>query len=724
MMVGCLAPGEADDIELDDNLGDDEAITSEQEVGGIDQALTGQGRQAGSCWGRCGSYSTLPNSTRSCSCTANCRETGDCCSDYQEYCPVDLLPQGADVLCTLAGPSTQGSVPFYGTDLGWTFEHKGKIEVLFGDTWQTQNAVCELPPFADDASGTLPLTLPAQLTQATPSCTGLLSADANGSSFRPLTLARTFPLGPRNLGWGNTPLTAFSDGNNAFAIFRTDNEVVLARRSGDVGTARSTFNELRTLDRQRFHNVSAEAVTSFNRVTGAANYARGTGAVFIWGRREFWTTPSAPDNTDMYLMMHDLGGSNVTSTWSPWYYTGIPGPNGPWSQNVADARSVIADDVMTPNQMDMAYVPQLQKWVMLYGGDLADWFGSGRGDAPRRGAVHLRMADHPWGPWSEPTPALWPFEAADHLACSSGTQFGFETAGAYGNNDSPIGVGQWRFDESSVHASYEASLANIMATQCVPGDWGRPNPGLSCLLGGPPCDFNVPSTCKSRNSALPFPQVVPANQSLERGNMYAPNIIPQWTRALPTGDVELYFNVSTWNPYAVVMAKTILRKPRDYTYMKWNEPYHIHDYNKDPLMPLARSTVPTAEPSNYNYFNYQWTHWRFRKVDASGDAYVDLGDRVRIEDSDGRCLHQDGSNATWLGSCNDAGSIWRIVSGGGPTSGRVRLNGREGQTVFIEREDGSKRMKSTKNDSTGASEIRTLSGAGGSSRWRIGWNYF
>jgi hypothetical protein len=52
------------------------------------------------------------------------------------------------------------------------------------------------------------------------------------------------------------------------------------------------------------------------------------------------------------------------------------------------------------------------------------------------------------------------------------------------------------------------------------------------------------------------------------GRLYAPNIIEEWTEDvssklpdLAQGEhaVELYWNVSTWNPYQVVLFKTQLR---------------------------------------------------------------------------------------------------------------------------------------------------------------------
>ena len=52
--------------------------------------------------------------------------------------------------------------------------------------------------------------------------------------------------------------------------------------------------------------------------------------------------------------------------------------------------------------------PPIDKWVMLYGGGLSSLLVSSEdtSDAPAPGAIVMRFADHPWGPWSPPTPHL------------------------------------------------------------------------------------------------------------------------------------------------------------------------------------------------------------------------------------------------------------------------------------------------------------------------------
>src|SRR5262245_32575541 len=81
----------------------------------------------------------------------------------QEVSPPKLLG-------SIAGPGSvvePAGVRFYGTDLGWTFEHRGQHFMLFGDTWPHNRSMCEPLPHNDDSQATFPLTLPPGLPTLT-----------------------------------------------------------------------------------------------------------------------------------------------------------------------------------------------------------------------------------------------------------------------------------------------------------------------------------------------------------------------------------------------------------------------------------------------------------------------------------------------------------------------------------------------------------------------------
>ncbi len=67
------------------------------------------------------------------------------------------------ILGPLVGPGSATAQPglaFFGTDLGWTVEHKGELRILFGDTDDVYNAVCFPQLHNDDSQGTMPLARP------------------------------------------------------------------------------------------------------------------------------------------------------------------------------------------------------------------------------------------------------------------------------------------------------------------------------------------------------------------------------------------------------------------------------------------------------------------------------------------------------------------------------------------------------------------------------------
>jgi len=45
----------------------------------------------------------------------------------------------------------------------------------------------------------------------------------------------------------------------------------------------------------------------------------------------------------------------------------------------------------------------------------------------------------------------------------------------------------------------------------------------------------------------------------DRGRFYGVNVIAEYSRPDGAGGVDLFWNVSTWNPYGVVLLRTKLR---------------------------------------------------------------------------------------------------------------------------------------------------------------------
>ena len=52
--------------------------------------------------------------------------------------------------------NAQARIEFYGTDLGWTYVHKGQVQFLFGDTWKSERGE-PINKLHDDAFGAIDL---------------------------------------------------------------------------------------------------------------------------------------------------------------------------------------------------------------------------------------------------------------------------------------------------------------------------------------------------------------------------------------------------------------------------------------------------------------------------------------------------------------------------------------------------------------------------------------
>jgi hypothetical protein len=114
----------------------------------------------------------------------------------------------------------------------------------------------------------------------------------------------------------------------------------------------------------------------------------------------------------------------------------------------------------------------------------------------------VRFADDPWGPWSPPQ-THWDPGAPDRA-------------------NTPIGPG--------------GVLFHPMCTPLGP---------LACTPSDPVRPAHIFS-----NDCVPF-----AIQ-MDAGYLYAPNIIDLYTRHNFRGGLDVYWNVSTWNPYRVLLVRS------------------------------------------------------------------------------------------------------------------------------------------------------------------------
>jgi hypothetical protein len=500
-------------------------------------------------------------------------------------------------LGTLAGrdmPHAQPSLHFYGTDTGSSYEHKGKLWMLFGDTWPTSDFICvDTRPDTDDAIALLPLAYPGGV----PPLEFLTQPDAP-NDMRTIHLLRAGEL--LSLGPIKVPVTGFSDGEQAFALFQRlepqrcdapldagslpcptdeqfqcseglglcDPQLVALRLVCDMtraqtclptqqcsatslcidpnssqygdghftgqqaavaytlefGKAREAtpevYDSILALPTSKFMIPTARTVQAFTGKLAGNDYRPGHDSVLVWGRPG--VSAEHEREGQLYLFTHrlplSLDGAGKLQ-FAPQYFAGVDPASGEprWSTRQSQARAIALDGKRDGDPHEQANIlgtmtiswlgSPIDKWVMLYGGDAADFtMTDAKADRAGRtpGAIWIRFADHPWGPFSPPVPHLLP---GDPRQSGSG-----------------YGPGGYLFDPKCVSTSQ---------LSCAPTDPHRP---LDTLLSGCPVAIQ------------------------DKGRLYNPNIIDSYTQANADGGLDMIWNVSTWDPYAVQLFRSSVAK--------------------------------------------------------------------------------------------------------------------------------------------------------------------
>ena len=202
----------------------------------------------------------------------------------------------------------------------------------------------------------------------------------------------------------------------------------------------------------------------------------------------------------------------------PRYFAGIDPDSGEptWSALQSQAKPLAMDGraggdpheaVHIVNHTTISWLgPPIDKWVMLYGGSLSDYLLLDPQRAvykPAPGAIMIRFADDPWGPWSPPEPHLLP--------------------GSPKKTGDPYGPGGFL---------YSADCKNTATAQCA---------GPDALIS-------------KHNNFLP--ECVAGLILWDAGRLYGASIIDPYMTPNAGGGIDMVWNVSTWNPYAVVLMKT------------------------------------------------------------------------------------------------------------------------------------------------------------------------
>jgi hypothetical protein len=492
-------------------------------------------------------------------------------------------------------------IEYYGTDLGFSYEHQGRIQFLFGDTW----AIESYAPIQkssggryDDGFGSVDLGVYSDPGRITADNIPLIKLGQNPGTTE---MSAIDPGHAMDLG--KTPMAGFSNGKREFGIFnvtkpkgcRVDADcgnglscdaglgylgskytdemgLTLACVDGDPNCNADTMTDaagapgpqsglctdhsttiwantpagrvssvalvqrvgLRSVTDPRqytdiqqwltskFVNMIARTVNDFAPDKGlhqarhgyqAAKEVGANRRVFLWGRPGFIGVGANHRTLGVYFAYVDLPAGPGFS-WRPHYYTGSTATGTPrFSPNESDAAALDLDSTVAGiqsaelydivNQMSVAWVDHLKKWVMFYGGGMTKlptpplphcgvlevFAGRECQDVViGNGAVRMRTADNPWGPWTPPQDVI------------------------------------------------------------VGGDPAVPGSGLygaGGVLRHPACTAPGCATA----SRMPF------YHPDEYGFLYSANIIDPWIKPAGPG-VDVIWNASTWDPYRVALFRT------------------------------------------------------------------------------------------------------------------------------------------------------------------------
>jgi hypothetical protein len=208
--------------------------------------------------------------------------------------------------------------------------------------------------------------------------------------------------------------------------------------------------------------------------------------------------------------------------------------------------------------------------------------------------------------------------------------------------------------------------------------------------------------------------------------MYAPELIPSWTNEGPQNvfgnrlkTVTLYFLVSTWMPYQVVLAAADLDVPIT-TYSQGPMVVQLRDYQSKFL--TAGSTLPPPVSNTVT----NTTAWWVQLVDGTTpNRPMQIGDLVylrSLSDNGLTYLSRSGDNVRFdkPGSALEERHKWKIDTVD-PVLYPDKMPIQIGKTPLLIKDTGTRRLKS-KVTSTGQPNIvRNLVGGGGDGVWTMTW---
>ena len=268
-------------------------------------------------------------------------------------------------------PTASRTVTRYGlqgTDLGYSFEHQGRVYFLFGDTVGVAKGALDSIATAEAGDNGRDPTAGVRLDFLT----------TTGGRY--LTIQ---PPGIRMAAF-EVPVSGISLNGQMYVVVTTDH-------SDDRSTDRSvltkvampatptSFKPLRTISRRpagSFIKMSLHAQPD-----AIEGLPAGGPFVLMWGSGEY-------RHSDAYLAI--VPEAQFESGRDTLYYSGLDAAGAPiWARTEADAKPIVRNG--TIGDLSVTWCGDLGLWLMTYDSR-----------APAPAGVLFSYSSTPWGPWSEP----------------------------------------------------------------------------------------------------------------------------------------------------------------------------------------------------------------------------------------------------------------------------------------------------------------------------------
>jgi uncharacterized protein (TIGR03437 family) len=402
---------------------------------------------------------------------------------------------------TVSQTTTKADV--LGNDVGSSFEHNGELIFTFGDTIGASTNFSKWTsvqnPFAWQAHDPI-----ARSTTQHAEDGLLLNFFLSGNH------ALTIEPPPQQTGFYPTPVNMGAD-NVPEAGISLDGQIYLFLKTGSVtdGAGNNDGSHSYTLiakfdeTAQTFTAGRTISQLPGGRFIGVAAYEAPAGLLGT-------PPPTQPEPLVVMFGLSTYRASNVylsvipksqfesgvdsTGKSATRYFAGLTQGKPVWSANETDAMPTVTD-------LDPAN-PTIGNVSAFYSQDLGLWlmtYDGGRGAVDTTG-VYFTYAAQPWGPWAKP-------------------QLVF-------NDCRDKGFGNFVFYYYATAAANNCPSAMPAGVTAAPGFAGP---------SGPMIGVNDPATT--------------------RGGAYAPLLVQRFTN-IDSNTLEIYYTLSTWNPYAVVMMES------------------------------------------------------------------------------------------------------------------------------------------------------------------------